>query len=119
MAEDFGWLIETGDHKYWNGKRADADGFTHDPNDAVRFARFEDGERVIYHLMQLYSVFLVTRQHKWVDGDPKRRDRRQSVEGCSYCDAERVKGNKHFPPHDASPSCESGNHNHCTCDTCF
>lgn len=62
------WLIETGDHKYWNGKHANQDGFTHDPNDAVRFARFEDGERVIYHLMETYSVFLVTREHAWIDG---------------------------------------------------
>lgn len=24
-----------------------------------------------------------------------------------------------MPPHDASPRCESGKRNHCTCDTCF
>lgn len=65
---DFGWLIETGDHKYWNGRHANADGFTHDPNDAVRFARFEDSERVIYWLMREYAVFLASRQHKWIDG---------------------------------------------------
>ncbi len=37
---------------------------------------------------------------------------------CSECD--RVKANGGFgPPHHASPRCESGGHNHCTCDTCF
>jgi hypothetical protein len=68
MAEELAWLIETGDHKYWNGRHANADGFTSDPNDAVRFARFEDSERVIYWLMEKFKVFLVSRQHKWVGG---------------------------------------------------
>lgn len=62
------WMIETGDHKYWNGKHANQIGFTHDLNDAVRFARFEDSERVIHHLMQTYSVFLASREHVWIDG---------------------------------------------------
>ena len=35
---------------------------------------------------------------------------------CSYCDGE--KGDFH-PPHDASRGCESGGHNHCSCDNCF
>ena len=65
---EIAWLIETGDYKYWNGRHANQDGFTHDPSDAVRFARFEDGERVIYWLMKEYSVFLATRQHVFIDG---------------------------------------------------
>lgn len=68
MARETGWLIETGDHMYWNGKRAGRDGFTHDSNDACRFARFEDSERVINWLMQEWSVFLVSREHVWIDG---------------------------------------------------
>lgn len=72
MTEELGWLIETGDHRYWNGKHANSGGFTHDPNDAVRFARFEDSERVIYWLMREYSVFLCSRQHKWIGGAPLR-----------------------------------------------
>jgi hypothetical protein len=67
--EESGWLIETGDHKYWNGRHANQGAFTHDPNDAVRFARFEDGERIVHWLMKDYSVFLATRQHAWADGD--------------------------------------------------
>ena len=43
--------------------------------------------------------------------------RRQHVPGCTYCD--RFQPTEMFPPHDASDRCESGKHNHCTCDTCF
>lgn len=38
---------------------------------------------------------------------------------CTYCDAERLRHNSFHPPHDASPRCESGKYNHCSCDTCF
>lgn len=38
---------------------------------------------------------------------------------CAYCDRERAQGNKWFPPHTARPQCQSGQHNHCTCDTCY
>jgi hypothetical protein len=38
---------------------------------------------------------------------------------CAYCDREREAGNTFFPWHDASAFCESGKHEHCTCDTCF
>jgi hypothetical protein len=36
---------------------------------------------------------------------------------CKTCEA-LAKGEM-CPPHDASPRCESGKRNHCTCDTCF
>lgn len=46
--------------------------------------------------------------------------RHKAPEGeCVTCDRERATGNNFHPPHDASPRCESGWHNHCTCDTCF
>jgi hypothetical protein len=38
---------------------------------------------------------------------------------CLYCDEHRRRGDKHLPPHDASPRCESGKRPHCTCDVCF
>lgn len=38
---------------------------------------------------------------------------------CKFCDEERAKNSDFHPPHDASDRCESGKHNHCTCDTCF
>jgi hypothetical protein len=72
LPQELGWLIETGDHKYWDGRKANSDGFTHDPNDAVRFARFEDSERVIHWLMQEWSVFLVSRQHSWMGGNAQK-----------------------------------------------
>ncbi len=47
-----------------------------------------------------------------------RRRRLSTVGECAYCDAER-NGSGFHPSHDASDRCESGKHNHCTCDTCF
>lgn len=60
------WLIETGEQKYWNGKHANEDGFVSDVHDAVRFVRREDSERIIYHLMERYKVFLRSIQHSFL-----------------------------------------------------
>jgi len=38
---------------------------------------------------------------------------------CTYCDLQYDKPTGFFPPHTASPRCQSGGYNHCTCDTCF
>ena len=45
--------------------------------------------------------------------------RLRTVSLCDYCDEMKKKGESHFPPHDASPRCESGKKDHCTCDVCF
>jgi hypothetical protein len=46
--------------------------------------------------------------------------RRHRVEDCDYCNRLRAEGASSFAPyHDASPRCESGKRNHCTCATCF
>lgn len=42
------------------------------------------------------------------------RSRRTKVPGCPSCD-----NDEHGPAHYASPNCQSGGHNHCSCDTCF
>ena len=39
-----------------------------------------------------------------------------TVPGCKYCE---LYGGGMMPPHFASPNCQSGGHNHCTCGTCF
>lgn len=44
--------------------------------------------------------------------------RRTRIAGCSECDLVQRHGG-FGPPHDASPRCESGKHEHCTCDGCF
>lgn len=44
-----------------------------------------------------------------------RRSRRPLGE-CAYCDEHR---DAFAPSHDASQNCQSGQHPHCTCDTCF
>lgn len=49
----------------------------------------------------------VSRRHKAPEGE------------CATCDREREACNSFHPPHDASPNCESGKHNHCSCDMCF
>jgi hypothetical protein len=38
---------------------------------------------------------------------------------CKSCDEYRRLKDRMYPWHDASPGCESGHHNHCTCDICF
>jgi hypothetical protein len=38
---------------------------------------------------------------------------------CKYCDELRETKAQFFPYHDASMSCQSGRHSHCSCDTCF
>lgn len=38
---------------------------------------------------------------------------------CTYCDLEYDNPTWLFPPHTASPRCQSGHHSHCTCDICF
>lgn len=35
---------------------------------------------------------------------------------CAYCARET---SDFFPSHDAGSNCQSGRHNHCTCDSCF
>ena len=39
--------------------------------------------------------------------------------GCDFCDTMKGERRTFFPPHDASPRCDSGGRDHCTCDTCF
>jgi len=41
------------------------------------------------------------------------------IDGCPYCEQEKADGNCFFPSHFAGTRCESGKHNHCTCDSCF
>lgn len=38
---------------------------------------------------------------------------------CSECRARFWEGRTFFPSHEASPGCESGGHDHCSCDVCF
>jgi len=38
---------------------------------------------------------------------------------CTYCDRARATGDQMMPSHTASVTCQSGSHNHCTCDRCY
>jgi hypothetical protein len=61
----------------------------------------------------------VTFEVQRVDKDLKRRRHKLALGECKFCDHERAQGNDFHPSHDASLRCESGKHNHCTCDVCF
>ena len=38
---------------------------------------------------------------------------------CDYCDVAYAKPTWLFPPHTASPECQSGHPTHCSCSICF
>ena len=50
---------------------------------------------------------------------PQVRRHRLDLGLCPYCDRCWEERLDFHPSHDASRSCESGKHNHCSCDTCF
>ena len=62
------WLIESnspqGVPQYWDGRKPNS--FTIDPDDAVRFARFEDAERVrAYTLHEPLQNHCRSVRHMW------------------------------------------------------
>jgi hypothetical protein len=68
VADEVGWLIErelAGRAHYWSGGVA----WTHEPNEAVRFARLEDGQRALDG-MGRWSLTTRVTEHCWCDGPP-------------------------------------------------
>lgn len=63
--EESGWVIEA-DGRYWDGTFANSNGFDPDHNKAVRFARFEDAEKVKHWLLKDHAFALRTTQHVWI-----------------------------------------------------
>ncbi len=63
-----GWLIETANQTWWDGKSSEKPYFTHDPSDAIRFARFEDAERAKYWLLRSQMDLVRSTEHAWIDG---------------------------------------------------
>ena len=63
--DNLGWMIEGGGSvKWWDGRGVDT--FSADPNEGVRFARFEDAERVRCWLLKPeIRDFCKSTQHKW------------------------------------------------------
>lgn len=61
------WLIEA-DQSYWDGRYPDSRGFSKDVNDAVRFERREDAEKVRHWILQTWAFALRTTQHIWCNG---------------------------------------------------
>lgn len=62
------WLIE-GDGLYFDGHHPDSRGFTREVNNALRFARFEDGETVKHWILQPHAFALRTTKHCWINGE--------------------------------------------------
>ena len=50
---------------------------------------------------------------------PAHRRTKAEPGGCAYCDRMRASGEDFHPSHDASRNCQSGGHEHCSCDRCF
>jgi hypothetical protein len=46
----------------------------------------------------------------------ERKARQDEIANCAYCQANK---GQMAPRHFASPRCESGRHNHCSCEICF
>lgn len=68
--DETGWLIE---HRHgctwWDGRSPET--FTTDPNDCVRFARNEDGERVLANVIAEHSrVACIVTEHMWCAQSP-------------------------------------------------
>jgi len=51
MNDETGWLIEKDNIEWWTGS-----GWTQDSYEAVRFARKEDAERVIFGFPAIWAV---------------------------------------------------------------
>lgn len=62
--KELGWLIETQKQTYWDGQGIGKSSFRESPNDAIRFARFQDAEvvrcQLLGHLESLRSI-----EHQW------------------------------------------------------
>ena len=69
----YGWMIEA-NGTYWDGRDSGASAFTADPNDGVRFLRFEDAERVKYWLLAQHAFALRSTQHAWEDNERKEQE---------------------------------------------
>lgn len=65
---EFAWLIEA-DGSYWDGKYADARGFSRKIEDAVRFTRQQDADTVKSWLLNDHAFALRTTQHGWTNAE--------------------------------------------------
>lgn len=73
---------------------------------------------------QLTCGFPIPRPATPIETDEKgekfeRIDHTRYYVACSFCQRMKEGGTSFFPNHHASSRCESGKHNHCSCDSCF
>lgn len=63
--EKYGWLIEA-NMTYWDGRACTPNSFVSDVNEAVRFVRLEDAERVRLWLLEEWAFALRSTEHAWI-----------------------------------------------------
>lgn len=67
---EIAWVIECGaEPLYWDGRSTSASAFVRKHDEAVRFARFEDAERVRCWLFRDFGFALRSTQHGWAVAD--------------------------------------------------
>jgi hypothetical protein len=67
--DETAWLIENGRQEWWTGRTVgDEAQFTSDPNDVIRFARYEDAETARCWLLWPICHLLRSTEHIWCDG---------------------------------------------------
>jgi hypothetical protein len=73
------------------------------------------GRQPVCHPVHLAAVAMTEQEHieLLLVAAKARQD---EIANCAYCQAN--KGQMH-PPHFASPFCESGRRNHCSCEVCW
>lgn len=100
-GKEFAWLIEAGDPPhYWDGRTPS--GYTNDPNEAIRFARFEDAEKVRLHLIA-GGVHWKSVQHGFTRAGTKTRAD-LSAARPEPVSAERTESGRLVPPVPGEPS---------------
>lgn len=60
----FAWLIETSQSSWWSGN-----GYSTDANEAVRFSRKEDAEKVISTALDNEMLALIATEHGWLEAE--------------------------------------------------
>jgi hypothetical protein len=61
MNDETGWLIQKDNIEWWTGS-----GWTQDSYEAVRFARKEDAERVIFGFPAVWASNSTATEHAWM-----------------------------------------------------
>lgn len=74
MADKTGWMIETANQEWWDGKKPGAQAqFTKDPNGAIVFADFDSAEIARFYLLEPLAKLLRCTEHAWPEVKARER----------------------------------------------